>query len=134
MSVRIDRIDSMQGQTGIIDYKTGRVDAYDWIQPRLDSPQLPLYACVSQPEPQTIMFAQIRKDKMGWKGLGTWNLQGVTAVESQHWPEQIAQWKIALKALANEYKSGHALPLPKRGSATCQQCDLQAFCRINHAH
>lgn len=134
MKVRIDRIDNVQGQICIIDYKTGKLDAYDWDHPRLDYPQLPFYACSTELDPQAIVFAQIRKDKMGWKGLGTWDVQGVTVVEPEQWSEQIAQWKMALKDLADEYKLGHAEPTPKRGSVTCQHCDLQPFCRINHAH
>lgn len=133
MRLRMDRLDTVQGQTCIIDYKTGRVDPKGWMEPRLDEPQLPLYACVSDPEPKALIFAQIRKDKMGWKGLGSFHFDGITQIEPQEWSEQIANWKNSFAVLANEYKRGEASVTPKRGTSTCQYCDCQSFCRINDA-
>jgi probable DNA repair protein len=133
LHLRVDRIDEMQGATCIIDYKTGEVDPKGWSEDRMDDPQLPLYASVIHPAPQALVFAQIRKDAMGWKGLGTLDLPGIRQVESQDWANQLLSWKNAFAQLAQEYKQGHAAVLPKRGSQTCLHCDLQAFCRINDA-
>lgn len=119
MHLRVDRIDKVDNQLQIIDYKTGEVKIKSWEDERMDEPQLPLYACVNQPEPQAIYFAQIRKDDMGFKGVET--------------SDKLAEWKHAFTVLANEFKQGYAAVLPKRGSATCNHCDFHSICRINHA-
>lgn len=118
MTLRIDRIDRINGKLCIIDYKTSEVTPKSWLAPRMDEPQLPLYACVHKPEPQSIAFAQIRKNDMALKFLDELDIEG---------------WKQAFSELATEFKQGHAAVLPKRGSTTCTYCELQSFCRINHA-
>lgn len=116
LKLRIDRIDQIGDKICIIDYKTGEVNPRDWEPPRMDEPQLPLYACILQPEPQALAFAQIRKNDLDWVYSEDLDMQG---------------WREAFKELADEFKSGYAAVLPKKGSATCAHCDLQSFCRVN---
>jgi probable DNA repair protein len=117
MTLRIDRVDKIDDQICIIDYKTSLVNTQAWTGPRMDEPQLPLYACVHQPEPNALAFAQILKNAIAWKSSDEL---------------EIETWKSAFKELAKEFKEGNAVVLPKKGSATCTHCDLKTFCRVNH--
>ena len=52
LNIRVDRIDRVVDQSDpageiILDYKTGLASTTDWLGPRPDAPQLPLYAVVS---------------------------------------------------------------------------------------
>jgi ATP-dependent helicase/nuclease subunit B len=131
LTFRVDRIDEIEGQPCLIDYKTGKVNAQKWLEDRMDEPQLPLYACVIEPTPQAIAFAQIRKDKMAWKGMGSLPLPGITPIETSSWNEQIMTWRAQFALIADEYKRGHAAVTPKNNHQTCTYCDMQPFCRIN---
>jgi ATP-dependent helicase/DNAse subunit B len=131
LKFRVDRIDEIEGQPCIIDYKTGKVNAENWLSDRMDEPQLPLYACVIEPTPQAIAFAQIRKDKMAWKGMGTLPLPGITPLENSSWDDQIKAWRQQFALIAQEYKTGHASVTPKNNHQTCTYCDMQPFCRVN---
>lgn len=45
LGTRADRVDRLQdGRRVLIDYKTGEADPNDWLGPRPDEPQLPLYS------------------------------------------------------------------------------------------
>ena len=69
-SGRIDRMDrllegEMRGTHAIIDYKTGsRVTANDWLGPRPDDPQLPMYAVTAEEDLSALAFAKLRAGDM----------------------------------------------------------------------
>ena len=47
------------------------------------------------------------------------------------WDELRASWQASLQALAEGFAAGDARVDPKRGLATCRQCDLQPLCRVH---
>ena len=47
------------------------------------------------------------------------------------WDELVAQWRREIDALGDEFVRGEARVDPKRGLATCRNCDLQALCRVH---
>ena len=47
------------------------------------------------------------------------------------WAAMTAGWKSVLEALAREFEAGRAAVDPKRGLATCRNCDLHTLCRVH---
>lgn len=140
LKVRIDRID--QAQTGcaiLLDYKTSRMNLYDWFGARLKEPQLPLYCLTyTDLDIQGIGFAQLRWNDFCFKGVSaedhdhppllTFEALPV-ALRATHWQAQLALWKNNIHQLLDDFLAGDAAVNP-RDTATCTQCDLGALCRI----
>lgn len=131
LNCRVDRIDAVQDMICLLDYKTGEVSIKDWSYDRFENLQLPLYACLIQPPPQGIAFAQIIKGKMAWKGLGLVPLPGVEPMDEPRWETLKQTWKNLLTKLAHEYKQGLAQVTPLHPIQTCQYCEIKPFCRVN---
>jgi ATP-dependent helicase/nuclease subunit B len=116
LHLKIDRLDELDGGAlRVVDYKSGEVTANDWAPPRMNAPQLPLYAA-THPEHARITqvaFAQLKPGKMRW-------------VESGVKPE----WHAGLEALAADYGAGAAAVDPKQPDKTCEHCDLPMLCRV----
>ena len=74
LNIRLDRVDKLVGEEGnagriLIDYKTGEVQASRWLGPRIEEPQLPLYAIAGEVEQlRDIFFAQLRPGKLCFTG------------------------------------------------------------------
>ncbi len=116
LSIRIDRIDTLEtGERLLIDYKSGQASLADWEGERLNEPQLPLYAVLT--EAHYAAFAQVNVGRY-MKYLGR-------AVSQ----EDRFQWRNTLKNLAHQAKSGLASIDPKT-SSTCQRCDFMGVCRV----
>jgi probable DNA repair protein len=122
LSLRLDRIDALpDGSFLLIDYKTGDVNSKQWLGLRPDEPQLPLYASLMSAPPSGIAFAVLRRKKVELISLNQ---------ENSDWPQQLQDWQQAMHGLALEFQTGRADLAPKYGPKTCQQCDLQLFCRV----
>ncbi len=128
LSLRIDRIDrTPNGETILIDYKTGLPSLNSWLGERPSEPQLPLYALMQNPPPCAISFAVINIEQQRFIGIAQDDkllpeppaARGPTAAE---WPELLEQWRTALTALATEYGRGHAaLAVYNKNSFDLQQ-------------
>ena len=70
LSVRMDRVDEVEGGEVLIDYKTGDASPNDWLTERPDAPQLPLYAILSEADRlQGVAFGLVRAGEgRGLKG------------------------------------------------------------------
>ena len=134
ISTRIDRIDRLaNGQILIVDYKTGEVSRSNWVVPRPDQPQLPLYAVTSNTEKVAgIVYARLKKGscKIVDEPSGITNDSSMDDGSAAEWSAQLADWQAALERLAAEIETGLAVADPKRGAATCRNCDLQCLCRV----
>ncbi len=123
MNVRIDRIDRLKdGRVIVIDYKTGKCSASGWKIPRMESPQLPIYALfLSIGVADDIAFAYVHGDQPNW-------ISGLDKLRD--WDEACASWRIEIENLALEIRDGFALVNPQNTHTTCLYCDQSLFCRI----
>ena len=119
------------GTHAVIDYKTGRAARSSWMGERPDEPQLPLYVVSAQEDVSAVAFATLRAGEMKLSGyaLNGREIPGVQA--AKNWPGLVATWKRELEALASNFVAGDARVDPKRGLATCRNCDLQPLCRVH---
>jgi len=175
LSVRVDRIDralipphlddeSGNGETDegdsepgeiILDYKTGPASVADWLGPRPDAPQLPLYAVVRAagnmndagnpndaenndvaPNLTAIAFASVRLGKdLGLNGYESHEgvLPKPAKLKTASLAEQIEKWRATLTDLAQSFHSGDARADPKQFPQTCKGCKQNLFCRLDPA-
>ena len=140
IDVMLDRKDKVGDNTLIIDYKTGTPSVYAWLGQRPDEPQLPLY-CVSSDTPiHGILFAQVRSNKLQFKGIiedPSWVPKSeapsdfTEANDEQAWDTLQQEWQMVLHDLAQQFVHGTANVDPKDPVTSCQYCELQSLCRIH---
>jgi probable DNA repair protein len=132
-SGRIDRLDRLEdGTHAVIDYKTGaRVTPKDWDGERPDDPQLPLYTVTAAEPVSATAFAKLRAGDMKFLGFSSKEKEIPGVAAAHDWPAMTAGWKRTLEALARDFAAGRAEVDPKRGLATCRNCDLQTLCRVH---
>jgi len=161
LTIRVDRIDralpsphtedeSAEGESEpgeiILDYKTGAASIADWLGPRPDAPQLPLYAVVRSaaneaaagngeaPNLAAIAFASVRLGKdLGLNGYdsGAGILPKPAKLKFDTLADQVAEWRATLTALAEDFHSGDARVDPKQYPKTCLHCDQRLLCRLD---
>jgi len=132
LSGRIDRMDKLEdGGHALIDYKTGRATKSSWLGDRPDEPQLPLYAIGAKEDVTAVAFATLRVGEMKFSGFAAKDqeIPGVMAAKS--WSGLVATWKRDLEKLADGFATGDARVDPKRGFATCRNCELHPLCRVH---
>ncbi len=130
---RIDRMDRLEGGThAIIDYKTGsRATPNDWMGERPDEPQLPLYVITANVNVSAVAFAKLKTGDMKFTGLSLRENEIPGVKPAKSWPGLIQYWKTELEKLASGFAQGEARVDPKKGLATCRNCDLQPLCRVH---
>ncbi|MBN7797694.1 PD-(D/E)XK nuclease family protein [Parahaliea mediterranea] len=139
--MRVDRVDRLaDGSTVIIDYKSGRSSAGDWLGERPARPQLPLYGLASEAPVAALAFAQLRPRDCKFSGLGqTAAAEGIEVdipkavrgrVTAQNWEELREFWRRSLEQLARDFIAGAAAVTPL-GPQSCTWCGLQPLCRID---
>ena len=130
---RIDRMDRLEGGThAIIDYKTGsRATPNDWMGERPDEPQLPLYVITANVNVSAVAFAKLKTGDMKFTGLSLRENEIPGVKPAKSWPGLIQYWKTELEKLASGFARGEAGVDPKKGLATCRNCDLQPLCRVH---
>jgi RecB family exonuclease len=135
LSVRVDRVDLVEGGELLIDYKTGSATPNDWLTDRPDAPQLPLYAALSDAEQlQGVAFGLVRAGKdMGLKGYAVRDgiLPKAAKMEAPSLEAQVDDWRRVLVNLATEFGSGDARVAPKKYPATCDRCHQRILCRLD---
>ena len=107
ITLRLDRIDQIDGQSLVIDYKSGEVTPSHWQGDRPKDPQLPLYIMATNPQASGCAFAQIKGGNIKFIGIGESSFFDQQTV-IDNWPEQREQWRKALSNLAREFSSGLA--------------------------
>ncbi len=131
LSGRIDRMDKLEdGGHALIDYKTGRATRGSWLGERPDEPQLPLYVVSAEENVTAVAFATLRVGEMKFSGFSAREKEIPGVVAAKSWSVLVATWKRELERLASGFASGDARVDPKKGLATCRQCDLQPLCRV----
>lgn len=134
IKLRIDRIDTLaSGGKLIIDYKTKKsCSLADCFGPRPTEPQLPLYYLLEPELTAGFAFAQLHATKTELKGIAfqPMDLMGMKTLE-QDWQNQLEEWRLQLKQLAEDFQEGIATVDPKDRSESCRHCKLSSLCRIN---
>jgi probable DNA repair protein len=132
-SGRIDRMDRLaDGSHALIDYKTGsRVTPNAWLGARPDEPQLPLYAVTAKEHISAVVLAKLRRGDMKMAGFSIREKEFPGVKQALSWDGLVQGWKDELENLATDFSRGAAQVDPKKGAATCRQCDLQPLCRVH---
>lgn len=142
LNVRIDRIDTLEdGSNIVIDYKTGSQQrVMDWFGKNdVLAPQLPLYAAFLNKNISGIAYAEVKANKMAFKGVATHGklLSGLKPIKKINcypapgsWQVTLEFWQQAVKNLVATIQSGHAAVKPANAQV-CQYCDLKLACRIS---
>lgn len=141
LHTRLDRIDRLpDGSRMVIDYKTGKVSAADWLGERPDAPQLPFYALANRDQLAGVLFARLTRGESAYLGVtrDAGIVPGVADFES--WklrPEDcdsfdalLDNWQTTLASLAADYRQGKA-PVDPKNDNSCKYCHLKVLCRIN---
>jgi len=136
LRLRVDRMDqSLDGQTFLIDYKTGKTSTEGWFHERIQEPQLPLYHLQSSAD--TVLFAEVRKGNCSYKGVAqsARGIPGITIIGENNksgfssWSELTDAWEARLQALAKEFLKGFTAVDPFHKTQTCRNCHLATLCR-----
>jgi len=131
LTLKIDRIDRIDGAQLVIDYKTGQVSKSSWQGERLSDPQLPLYATALAEPPQGCSFAVVRGDSIKLIGEAAPPLLDKNGLGEDGWQQQLGRWRLQLEQLANEFCSGDAALQVYNKTAEGYQADLR---RINRSY
>jgi probable DNA repair protein len=142
LSLRVDRVDRVDRDLIVIDYKTGAVKNSAWRGARMDAPQLPLYAVLHPGRPTGIAFAGIGAGRATFVGVSRDGgaIDGLRAAskfeltedrqKGFEWDQVTAHWRAWLERLAADFAAGRADVNPKLGADTCRYCHLGALCRV----
>jgi ATP-dependent helicase/nuclease subunit B len=137
LTIRADRIDRLDdGKLVIVDYKTSRHGPSEWDGPRLDEPQLPLYAVTADIPLGAVVFGVVKSGESRFAGLAASNgiLPGVKAPAGDDALEnRVPEWREILQNLAADFRSGKAAVDPKQPHQTCRICGLHGFCRMSES-
>jgi ATP-dependent helicase/nuclease subunit B len=137
LSVRMDRVDEIEGGEVLIDYKTGNATPNDWLTDRPDAPQLPLYAILSEADRlKGVAFGLVRagegRDLKGYAvAEGIFPGKPTNLKEAATLEAQVQRWRQVLVRLAEEFYSGDARVRPKQYPATCEHCGQRLLCRLD---
>jgi len=140
ISVTVDRVDELaSGEKIVIDYKTGQHNVIKtWSEPRIENPQLPLYAGTDS-EVEGVCFAQAFPNKN--KLIGTTSTDNIVgnlkaplktrsfAKKLESWEHARDHWAESLNMLATEIRDGVATITPV--NKACEFCELPSVCRIS---
>jgi probable DNA repair protein len=137
LSVRMDRVDEIEGGEVLIDYKTNDATPSDWLTDRPNAPQLPLYAILSEADRlKGVAFGLVRAGEgRGLKGYAV--CEGVLPGKPTRLKEaatlgaQVERWRQVLTRLAEEFYAGYARVHPKQYPTTCEHCAQRILCRLD---
>ena len=108
ISLIVDRLDTVNGETLVIDYKTGSLKTDVWLGERPVDPQLPLYILASDPQPQGCAFASLKVSEQQFIGIS--NNHMINGVKiADNWDLQLQNWQQSIDNLAQEFIQGKAL-------------------------
>ena len=130
ISLIMDRLDLVDGQTMVIDYKTGSVKANVWLGDRPKDPQLPLYILATKPQPMGCVFACLKGNEQQFLGISK-DLMIDGAKPSNDWDIQLKEWQQATNNLAEEFIQGKAVLEVYNTAEFNYQADLLPFNRWN---
>lgn len=136
LRLRLDRVDRLvSGGSLLIDYKTGRPEAFDADAARPRYTQLLAYALVLDQPLSGLANVHLRSSGTTFRGLtcAPGELPGVRAADQsgRAWPQVVERWRGIAALLIDEFVAGEARVDPEPGA--CRYCHLQTLCRIDAA-
>ena len=130
--VRVDRIDRLEdGSLAVIDFKTGKEAASSWLPPRIEQPQLPIYAVnLGEENIAAVAYAQLRNGECKLVE----NPKGALSKgkRDDDWQAHLDAWRSDLFNTAEQMANGLAVVDPKTKN-TCRYCQQRLVCRIGDA-
>ena len=130
LRIRLDRLDRVNGNLCVLDYKTSQQSARGLEELPLREAQLPLYA-ISDPDIRGTLYGIVR-DRPRLVGVVAQDLPfSSRQIVNLEWSNAATQWRYELERLANNFKEGFAEPTPDR--TTCAHCHLKSLCRVSAA-
>ncbi len=146
LHLRLDRVDQLNDSSLlVIDYKTGDAKAKSWDLPRPEDVQLPLYACFALEHEVGgvggvggLVFAKLCAGESSFEGRVKAAKQTLRAglsgnsnlVRKPLTQQDVVAWCDEINVLAKAFLAGHAEVNPREYPKTCENCGLQAVCRI----
>ena len=134
--LQFGRIDEIDDQCIIIDYKSGNTSSSKQWQPkRLVAPQLPLYACYWPETTQAVSFGVINGKQQKFDGVGDLHspIEGVQNAEKAAklpWPELKDAWRDDIQTTVTEFKQGVTLNHVYDKATVDYQTDYLAINRL----
>jgi exodeoxyribonuclease-5 len=146
LDVRIDRVDRLVEPTGegdrrgpgarpfvVLDYKSGRADAFDPLDERPAQAQLLAYALLVEGEPAALATVHLRGGGLEWRGAarsaGVLPGLGRNSVQPEGFAQWLAHWRRVVPRLAQDFAAGVATVSPR--VRACDRCHLAALCRVD---
>jgi ATP-dependent helicase/nuclease subunit B len=130
--VRVDRIDQVENNKWVIDYKSSLPTSKPWNENRPQEPQLLLYALLDE-QINALLLMQLKTGKIICNGFSEiqQDISGISSLKkTETWIKYRNKWQQQLTLLAEEYQQGHCPPQPAH-SSICQLCDFQNLCRYH---
>ncbi|WP_158224634.1 PD-(D/E)XK nuclease family protein [Agaribacterium haliotis] len=119
LRLRLDRLDEVQGQALILDYKTGKTSLSAALKKDISDFQLALYSmCLADKKLAGLAYITIKEQQSSYNGIvdeqSDIDISGVKSLAKQRlphcssWPEQLAHWRDCVERTASEYIHGKA--------------------------
>ena len=135
LSMRLDRVDLVDGARVILDYKSGRPHTPDWYGERPAQPQLLAYLAALGGAVAGLATVHLTARETCFSGITAtaevlprvkaWRAQ---AGGPESWPAQQARWSDTVAGLIGAFLRGDAQVDPLPG--VCKRCHLADVCRI----
>lgn len=126
--VRLDRIDKLSnGNTLIIDYKTGKAEIGQLTGDPLKQAQLPIYALTNKVN--GVAFAKINPTRCEYIAVTSdEHLLPLNKSSKTGWEVQLAKWEDKLNSASDDFQRGIATVTPEKNA--CEYCDYGLLCRV----
>ena len=137
LSIRADRMDRLEnGDSVVLDYKTGECSTSDWFGARPNDPQLPIYAVTAEAPVAGVFYGRLKTGEVAFRGVTDSEglVPGVKPSRNAvSIGEKIDDWHDVLDQLGEDFREGRAAVDPMDRRKTCRYCALPTLCRINEA-
>lgn len=108
ISVRVDRIDRMNGGVLILDYKSGAPKAVENRNGEIAHLQLAVYACALEGEVLGLVLANLDSRQVVYKGAGIKDVWSAWKDDEDSWRNKLDAWKREVRLHAANLKNGDA--------------------------
>ena len=136
-NIKVDRIDIIEKDKIIIDYKTGAINSKEALYDKsiLNDIQLPLYACFTHNDIKGVAYAQLKGNKPRLTGISAnhlsrsiqFNIQPNSPINS--WDKLKSMWSELLNETAEEYIKGFAA-IKFKDIKKLEYCNVKSILRL----